>query len=621
MIHPKKIFFSLCTIALLGAATAQAQATFDFDSIDTLLADNMLEEAANRYASVVLSFQPEQATRLGFASANSKLNARTPEQSANVLAALRSVRSQVEQLDEKQLSAAKQADRELLLNALNLSIAQEEQNRLLKDPLYYTQAVDASYDLLLKPSSTPSKQRKDVAARLAGLPQTAEQAEKNLSAPAPFLAQLAMEKAYYAYLTADEWEQELLKGVAEEDAKLQAQRTTQNAKVAVRKMFDLFKRLSQEESSQDFRLGEGAYFTQLKQQYQLNQKPAQFTKTVEKNLQQAQDALTRALDPFLQPQEDDSREITVVDGLNQPSTEKVKPAKKTARKKSAKDLSPRNAQDFYAVAQAFVADETQQPLQTLQQDAAEAYAFLTERGVLPAEEITFSIRPLPAYYAYTLPYLLQPPFGNQSPARTDFFLRLPSGSQQAQEEQLNQYFNLPARKVLVSTELVPGRYYQALHTGNTSLIRRMYPAQSMLNAWPVYARRLAKEQGYLGLDEDFLFLAWSEYLQALQAWTDVQLHTRRYSYADAMEFLTQQHGLKPEQAEGMIKHTVRQPGQSASYLIGLQALEQAHQKYRRKMGKKFSEADFNAKLMKIGNVTPQRLDKELERLYKKDKNK
>ena len=85
-----------------------------------------------------------------------------------------------------------------------------------------------------------------------------------------------------------------------------------------------------------------------------------------------------------------------------------------------------------------------------------------------------------------------------------------------------------------------------------------------------------------------------------------------------MEFLTQQHGLTDEQAEALIKKITMQPGEAVSYSIGLNALEQAHQKFSKKYGKKFNEADFNAKLFQIGNVPPYLLEQELTRLYKQE---
>ena len=613
----KSVTLGVLCAGLCLATNAQAQSSFEFDNIDTLLTDNLLDEAASRYASVLLSFQPEQATRLGFASANESLTSRTPRQSAQMLTVLRSVKESLEQIDPKQLSQAKQIDRELLLGAVNDAIWQEEQNRFQRDPLYYTQALDAIYDLIAKPAESAVRQRLDLTARLNQLTQVAQQAEENLSNVAPYLAQLAMEKAYYAYLSADEWETALQPDPNDQDAVNQAKRTVFNAKQAVKKMFDLFKQLSQKESTQDFRLGQDSYFTVLKNRYQWSgKKTALFIKELEQTVAASQTELTQALEPFLAQEE--ASEVTVVDGEDAQQTAPAKPAKPTKKKKSKK-LELRNAQDFYAAAKPFLtAEQDENLLQTLASQAQSAQELLTQQGALPTQIADFRISPLPQYYAYTLAYLFVPPFGNQLTPRSDFLVRIPSGNATAQQEQWNQDFNAPARKLMISGELVPGRYYQTQNTLKNSKVRRLYPSASMQNGWAAYAKRLAKEKGYITLDEELLFLAWDEYIHALAAFVDAKLQTRQYSYADALSFLTQTHGLNEEQAEQMLKQVSADPGKAVSYFIGLDALENAHRTFSKKYGKKFNEADFNAKLFQAGNVPPSLLDKELKRLYKRD---
>ena len=614
-------YLKRATVLLVGiltslAISAPAQALSDFGNIDTLLADNMLDEAAQRYSSALLSFQPEQAARLGFTSAYDKLTSRSAQSSAQLLAALRSVRESVEQLDEKQLSPAKQADRKLLLNALDNSIWQEEQNRFRQDPLYYTEALDAIYDVLLHPVASKQRQHHNLSTRLNSLAAIATQAEQNLADVSPFLAQLAMEKTYYAYLSAEDWQTALQPADATDLASTeQANRTAYNAKQAMRKMFDLFKQLSQQESTRDFRLGQSDYFNLLQTRYQWKaQKPAPFLASLEKNVQETQKVLTEALEPFLEQAE--TQEITVVDGNN--DTQTVQPVPPAAKKKKSKKLAPRNAQDFYAAAKPFMtAEPDENPLQTFTQQVRQAYQFLTNSGTLTEQPLAFNFAPLAQYYSYMQAYRFVPPSGPEG--HPQFLLRIPSGNQQAKQELFNQDFNTSTRKLTISGEVIPGQYYRAANATGQSQLRQLYPAKSMQNGWTAYAKRLARQQGYLSLDEDLLFLAWDEYMRALAAWTDAKLHTRQYSYADALAFLTQTHGLTDEDAENMLKQIAAHPGKAVSYQIGLSAFEDAHKKFSKKYGKKFNESDFNAKLLQAGNVLPDWLEKELSRLYKKDK--
>lgn len=609
--------FVLYTVLLLPVC-GRTQETFNIGDIETILEDNMLNEVSNRYLSVISSLLPEEATRLGYNSGDDKLNLRTPQQHTKTVDALLSVHKSLEKVDEKKLSAAKKTERQMMLSALNTAILQKKQEQNLQNPLYYTQALDAVHDLLTKQLSSPLRQKLDLLARLSALPTVAEEAETNLTTVNPVLAQRAMEKAYYAFLSLNEWNQLLLEGVTDTETRTQVTHITQEAKKATKKLFDLFRRLSQQPTEQDFRLGQNDYFTWLQQHYQVTQKPALLLGKLNKNLQRSQTGLTQALDPFLLTAEE-TNEVTVVDENNPTSTE---PLRETTKRLKSRSGQLRNAQDFYAAAKTFMmAKVDPEPLETLRKDAQAALFFFIDEGVLPAKNITFHIAQLPQYYVLSTPYLFVPPFANQLTPRSDFFLRVPTGNALNQQTLFDQDFNTPTRKLMISGQLVPGRYYQAESSTQAPLLRRLYPSASLINGWEAYAKRLAQKHNYLNTEEDLLVLAWDEYLHALAAYTDAQLHTQQFSYEDALEFLTQTHGLDQTQAETMLRDIAANPGEAVSYFIGLEALENAYRKYSKKFGKKFDEADFHARLFRLGNVPPAYLDKELARSYKQDKKK
>ena len=601
-----------CLACLAFAVPAAAQPAFDFEDIDTLLEDNALNDAANRYASVLLSFFPERATRLGFSSANSKLTDRSASNNALALNALRSVKEMTDEITPSQLSKANQTDLLLLQNALAADIWQLEQNRPETDPLYYTEAFDAIYDLMLKKTTSSAQQRADLLARVNALPQVALQAQANLIQPPAYLSQLAMERAYYAYLSFDEVTDFLLQGVEDEVSISQIKRDGQTAKRAIKQMFDWFKSLSQEQNTQDFRLGTEAYAQILKDRYQITEKPAKLEKKLQKEFLSAQKNLAQALEPFTL--ETAEEEVTVVDDLNAKPTVQQTPAK---TKKKGKFVPP-SAQDFYKAAQRVAAAPAGGDLiRALSQDAASLAQFFEQDGTLPASAIRFSVKQMPAFYAYTQAYLFVPPFGNQLSPSSDLFLRLPSGNKLARQEQLKKDFNAPVRKLLLSGELVPGRYYQTVAGKNLSAIRRLYPSRSLANGWSAYAQRLARERGYLATDEDLLFLAWNEYRRAAAALVDVRLQTKQYSYADAIDFLVTENGFTQEDAENIIKASVAHPGQSISYVYGLQSIENARKKHVKKAGKNFKLSDFHSLVLKAGNVPPADLEEEINRLSRK----
>ena len=614
----KNCFFSLlgCACGLLAFSAANAQTGFDFGNIDFLLTDNALDDAANRYASVTLTSEPERAGRLGFTSANAKLNDRSPRAQAAQLAALRTVRNALDEISAKQLSPSKRADLTLLKEAMNDDIFALQQHRAESDPLYYAEALDAVYDVVLKPVSSPRRQRADLTARLNDLKNVADQAEKNLANPSAFLARLAMEKTYYAYISFDELVDILVQDAEDDITAAQIKNQANEAKRSIKKMFDLFKEQSQQESAADFRLGKEAYAEILKNRYQTTEPLAKLEKRFAQDFLSAQKQLAKALEPFAQDVSANEDEVTVIDGLNnQPIVEEQKkePAKKEKKAKKGKFVPP-TAQDFYTVAKRI----TQAPAETdlpalLTQEANQLAVLLTENGLLPAGQVAFTVKPLPQYYAYTQSDLFLPPFGNN--ARSDFFIRLPFGNRRAQAEQLVRDYNTPTRKLLTAQELVPGRFYQTAKTAGLSAAHRFYPAQSMADGWNEYALKLAGEAGYI-TDDELLFLAWHNYRRAAAALVDMRLQSRQYSYNDAMDFLVGENGFTQEDAEALIKESALNPGKAVGYAAGLDALESARAKYTKKLGKKFSLADFHTKVLKAGNVSPNELADELERLYK-----
>ena len=615
----KNCFFSLlgCACGLLAFSAANAQTGFDFGNIDFLLTDNALDDAANRYASVTLTSEPERAGRLGFTSANAKLNDRSPRAQAAQLAALRTVRNALDEISAKQLSPSKRADLTLLKESMDDDIFALQQHRAESDPLYYAEALDAVYDVVLKPVSSPRRQRADLTARLNDLKNVADQAEKNLANPSAFLARLAMERTYYAYISFDELVDILVQDAEDDIAAAQIKNQANEAKRSIKRMFDLFKEQSQQESAADFRLGKEAYAEILKNRYQTTEPLAKLEKRFAQDFLSAQKQLAKTLEPFAQNVSANEDEVTVIDGLNnQPIVEEQKkePAKKEKKAKKGKFVPP-TAQDFYTVAKRI----TQAPAETdlpalLTQEANQLAVLLTDNGLLPAGQVAFTVKPLPQYYAYTQSDLFLPPFGNN--ARSDFFIRLPFGNRRAQAEQLVRDYNTPTRKLLTAQELVPGRFYQTAKTAGLSAARRFYPAQSMADGWNEYALKLASEAGYIVTDDELLFLAWHNYRRAAAALVDMRLQSRQYSYNDAMDFLVGENGFTQEDAEALIKESALNPGKAVGYAAGLDALESARAKYTKKLGKKFSLADFHTKVLKAGNVSPNELADELERLYK-----
>lgn len=629
----KKFLCCVLALSLFTAPSAQVLDAADVGNIDTIMEDNALTEVANRYGAVQLSFFPEYATHLGFESANDRLDTRTPEHEAQAARALGIVQESLQAINYKNLSEAKKTEYHMLQGMLNMDTHNSKRQRYATDPRMYSAVFTAIYDLRTKALKYRESQDRDLTARLAQLPKTAEQTQNYLSTPPSFLAQLAMEDAYYAYLTIDNVFQYLQTHAQDDITRGQIRNDAKQTKAQIKKMFDIFKKLAQENTTQDFRLGEKDYNFVLTNRYFID-KPKNLLKQLNKNFQTAQQNLAKTLDVFALPEEDEDvvvediqvpgEEAIAAEGAEiiQPAPAPVKKAKK-AKKKKNKKLQPVTAQDFYTVYNRLLSIPVQNRdfLTLLANEVNQLNKSYVESGFLPDANLTLAIREMPAYYAYTYGYLFLPPFGTQTNPSYDVYLRSPSGNATAKQEILNRDFNAFALKLLIAGKLIPGEAFRSVYSTPKLLpFRKMYHVPTLKNGWEVYAQHLAQEQGYIATDEELLFLAWDDYVRAAQALADYYLHTRQFTYSEALNWLTETNGFEKTQAENMLKQIAAEPGEAVSYIYGYDAIKNLRAKYQKKQGKKFKLADFHAKLLSLGDIPPAFLEAEMENAYVIEKN-
>lgn len=639
----KKLLCALLSFSLFFSPAVQAADLSGFDNIDAIMEDNALTDVANRYGAVQLSFFPEYATRIGFESADGRLDQRDAERDAQALRAYGIVEESLDEINRKELSEAKKTDYDVLKGRLAVDQWNLRRNRTVQDPLLYSQVFDAVYDLTMKTLNFQDLQDRDMAARLRALPDTAAEAENNLSEPPAFLAQLAMEDAYYAYLAFDTVPNYLNSRAQDDVSRAQLRAEAKASKEAVRSMFELFKQLAQDTENQEFRLGEEDFTFLLENYYFIDEKPRKLEKHLTQNFRAAQENLAQALEMFALPVAVQEAE-TVVEQMQVPGEEaqegvtvsqlesgEVPAAEETAEaaaapqeaknKKKDKNAPLVLASDFYALSARLAKNVNEQDFApALEREAASLAKFFAQDDTLPTSDVEFSIYKMPDYYAYTRAYMFLPPFGTQTNPTNDLFLRLPSGNELTKQEMLDRDFNGPTLKLLLAGQLVPGLYYRSAYNGNNlSSFRKMYPVPTLRNGWEVYAQHLASERGYIITDEELLYLAWADYVRAAAALVDFRLHMKQYTYADAYNFLTQENGFDKTQAETLLKQIARQPGEAVSYVYGYDAIKALREKYQKKEGKNFSLASFHSKLLNIGDIPPQRLEAEMEYAYELEK--
>ena len=146
----KLLVLGLVTGLLLSFPPAtRAQSDFPSGNVDAILEENALREALTRYTSMLVFFQPEEASRLGFTAGNSRLNDRSLQTDEQMLQALEGVRTTLNAINSKALSDAKRVEYNLLQDMMQRNIWTLQQNRLSQDPLYYAQALALQDDIYI----------------------------------------------------------------------------------------------------------------------------------------------------------------------------------------------------------------------------------------------------------------------------------------------------------------------------------------------------------------------------------------------------------------------------------------------------------------------------------------
>ena len=582
----------------------------DFGDIDAILNANALRDAANRYNSVMLFFFPDQTTRLGFTSGNSKLSARTKQNEKQALLALQTVHDGLESIDKKALTDESKVDYHLLDSMLDWQKWRIKQRRLETDPLYYAQALDSLFDLSLRSDDNLRQFHANTLLRAKALPTLASQAKENLVDVAPFLAQLAMEKAYYAQLAFDEITDRMLASAVDEFTANDLKQQLTLSKRAISDMFDLFKSFALLETTTDFRMGEKTFKDVLEKKYHIKSPISSLIHQADQNLDAAQHELYNALLPF-ENQLPKETQMMVVEDEN---GEMVEVPVEQPRKQGA-FYEPPSASDFYYLAANFPApNEDDDIVELVSAEVAALGDYLFQGTILKPLKNPVPIKPLPTYYAYMYPHVFVPADGLST-----FFLRIPSGNSLAKKELLQNELNDPMRRVMIAKEILPGRYYQYAQMANLPNERRLYASPTLRNGWSAFSRQLGADNGFFTTPEELLAFAWDKYLDAIKAVLDVYLQSGSYDYSSAWNFLVNQQGFPQDKAEDIIRQVVENPGEGISTLVGEETIARVYNKYVHKINYKFTHADLIELFMKAGNVEPEDLDKEIKRLYKERK--
>ena len=122
--------------------------------------------------------------------------------------------------------------------------------------------------------------------------------------------------------------------------------------------------------------------------------------------------------------------------------------------------------------------------------------------------------------------------------------------------------------------------------------------------WGLYAEHLAAESGwYEGDIEGHLGELYSELFRARRLVVDTGIHAKRWTRQQGIDY-----GIEPSEVE---RYAVN-PGQACSYMIGELKIIELREKARKALGDRFSVRDYHNRVLQIGTVPLNLLERQID---------
>ncbi|HEY2143115.1 MAG TPA: DUF885 domain-containing protein [Candidatus Udaeobacter sp.] len=435
-------------------------------------------------------------------------------------------------------------------------------NRVLKfertnPQVYAGECTNAIFSLLKKEYDTPRKRALAATARLKQMPALLKQGLSNLQGPTKLYAQLALQSARSIDPLLNKSLMALDVGLApdERDDLIKAR----DAALAALHSYadELEKRLPQ---MADFSpMGEANYNYYLKHVLLLPLNASQV-----EMIGRAELARYRALEALL-------------------------PDPKLA------DPDPKRAEHIPPDQESF--------LKAYESREAEMISFLKEHNLvtLPDYLGPFQIRQLPEAFKPTSPGGFMNPPGVYDKDPTGFFF-IPTYNPESKNFYIRAAIEDP--RPILGHEGIPGHFLQ-LSIGNhlSDQIRRQHEDTVFVEGWALYGEEMLMRTGLYPNNSPAQgqILRLSRY-RAARIGVDVNLHTGRWIFEQAVKYFMDAGGLDREAAEGEAAGAASSPTQKISYITGKWQIMNLLGRYKDRQGDNFRLGQFHDDLIKNGSL-------------------
>ena len=234
---------------------------------------------------------------------------------------------------------------------------------------------------------------------------------------------------------------------------------------------------------------------------------------------------------------------------------------------------------------------------------AEMISFLKEHNLvtLPDYLGPFQIRQLPEAFKPTSPGGFMNPPGVYDKDPTGFFF-IPTYNPESKNFYIRAAIEDP--RPILGHEGIPGHFLQLSIANHLSdQIRRQHEDTVFVEGWALYGEEMLMRTGLYANNSPAQgqILRLSRY-RAARIGVDVNLHTGRWNFEQAVKYFMDGGGLDREAAEGEAAGAASSPTQKISYITGKWQIMNLLGRYKDRQGDNFRLGQFHDDLIKNGSL-------------------
>jgi uncharacterized protein (DUF885 family) len=247
--------------------------------------------------------------------------------------------------------------------------------------------------------------------------------------------------------------------------------------------------------------------------------------------------------------------------------------------------------------------DQQEFLKTYESREAEMVEFLKTNRLLtlPSYLGRFEIRQLPEAFKPTSPGGFMNPPGVYDKDDSGFYF-IPTYNPASKNFYIRAAIEDP--RPILGHEGIPGHFLQiSISNHLTNEIRRQHGDGIFVEGWALYGEEMLMRTGLYpnNSPSQGQILRLSRY-RAARIGADVNLHTGKWTFEQAVKYFMEAGGLDREAAEGEAAGAAASPTQKITYMVGKWQIMRLLGKYRDKQGANFRLGQFHDDLIKNGSL-------------------